>query len=61
MKGLDKPKKTKSTLLQRLKDKEKRKEFCKMNIDKKIKGEDTFFTDEKIFILNTQLIGQLIK
>ena len=32
-----------------------------MNIDKKIKGEDTFFTDEKIFILNTQLIGKLIK
>ena len=47
--------KAKKTFLLKEKDKDKRIEFSKMIMEKKIVGKDIFFTDEKRFIMNAPL------
>ena len=57
-KELSKPRRAKKTFLITHKNKEDRMEFIKLVREKKIKGEDIFFTDESRFLLDTPLNPQ---
>ena len=53
-----KPKKATTTFLIKKKNKQRRMDFAKMILEKKITGDQIFFTDEKKFLLHTPLNKQ---